>query len=58
VITHILMQSGDRCGIYNSDYHLEWCEFSYGSGSAIWSNGDNCADLRDGQGKTIDPYCY
>ena len=38
--------------------HPEWCGFSYGSGSAIWNNGGDCADLRESGGGLVDTYCY
>jgi len=33
-----VMEPGDRRGVYTNEDHPEWCGFSYGSGSAIWSN--------------------
>jgi phosphatidylserine/phosphatidylglycerophosphate/cardiolipin synthase-like enzyme len=53
-----LMQPGQTCRIYTNEDHPEWCGFSYGSGSAIWNNSGDCADLRDSTGRTVDTYCY
>jgi phosphatidylserine/phosphatidylglycerophosphate/cardiolipin synthase-like enzyme len=53
-----LMQPGQTCRIYTNENHPEWCGFSYGSGSAIWNNSGDCADLRDSSGSTIDTYSY
>jgi phosphatidylserine/phosphatidylglycerophosphate/cardiolipin synthase-like enzyme len=53
-----MMQSGQTCRIYTNEDHPEWCGFSYGSGSAIWNNSGDCAELRDSEGTTIDTYCY
>jgi hypothetical protein len=53
-----LMEPGQVCRVYTNEYHPEWCGFSYGSGSAIWSNSGDCADLRDSYGDTVDTYCY
>jgi phosphatidylserine/phosphatidylglycerophosphate/cardiolipin synthase-like enzyme len=53
-----LMQPGKVCRIYTNEDHPEWCGFNYGSSSAIWNNGGDCADLRDMTGNTVDSYCY
>ena len=53
-----MIQPGQECRIYTNEFHPEWCGFSYGSGSAIWNNTGDCANLRDGQGTQIDQYCY
>ena len=53
-----VMQPGERCRVYTNEYHPEWCGFSYGSGSAIWNNGGDCAYLRGSSGGLIDTYCY
>jgi hypothetical protein len=53
-----VMAPGETCRIYTNEHHPEWCGFSYGSGSAIWNNGGDCAELRDSYGDTVDTYCY
>jgi beta-N-acetylhexosaminidase len=53
-----VMEPGQTCRVYTNEYHPEWCGFSYGSGSAIWNNSGDCADLRDSYGDTVDTYCY
>ena len=55
---NFIMEPGQACRIYTNEYHPEWCGFNYGSGSAIWNNGGDCAYLRDGVGTLIDTYCY
>lgn len=53
-----VMAPGQICRVYTNENHPGWCGFSYGSGSAIWNNGGDCAYLRDGQGTAVDLYCY
>jgi len=53
-----LMPPGQVCRIYTNEHHAEWCGFSYGSSSAIWNNGGDCAYLKDSAGTLIDTYCY
>ena len=53
-----VMVPGQECRIYTNEYHAEWCGFSYGSSSAIWNNGGDCAYLRNSVGTLIDTYCY
>jgi cardiolipin synthase len=52
------MQPDQVCRIYTNEDHPEWCGFSYGSGSAIWNNANDCAYLRDDEGTPVDTYCY
>lgn len=58
VFPAFVMQSGQTCRVYTNEIHPEWCSFSYGSGSAIWSNTGDCAYLRNGASTLIDKYCY
>jgi competence protein ComEC len=53
-----VMEPDQVCRVYTNEVHPEWCGFSYGSGSAIWNNSGDCAELRDGYGDTVDSYCY
>ncbi len=52
------MTPGQVCRVYTNEEHPEWCGFNYGSGSAIWNNGGDCAVLREGNGVLVDEYCY
>ena len=53
-----LIQPGQTCRIYTGEHHPEWCGFSYGSSSAIWNNGGDCAYLHDPTATLIDTHCY
>lgn len=55
---YFIMQPGQICRIYTNENHPESCGFNYGSGSAIWNNGGDCADLRDSSGVSKSTYCY
>lgn len=52
------IQPGQTCRVYTNENHPEWCGFNYGSGSAIWNNGGDCAYLRDSNDVLVDEYCY
>ena len=52
------IQPGQVCRVYTNQSDPESCGFNYGSGTAIWNNGGDCAYLRDGQGKEISKMCY
>ena len=52
------MTPGQVCRVYTNEEHPEWCGFNYGSGSAIWNNGGDCATLQDGDGVVVDVHCY
>lgn len=49
---------GQTCRVYTNQNHPEWCGFNYGSASAIWNNGGDCATLRNGVNGVVDNYCY
>jgi hypothetical protein len=53
-----LMQPAQVCRVYTNEDHPEWCNFSFGSGSAIWDYAHGCAYLRDSVGTLVDAYCY
>ena len=53
-----VMQPGQECRVYTNEFHSASCAFSYGSGSAIWNNGGDCAELRNSGDSVIDTYCY
>ncbi len=52
------IQPNQTCRIYTDENHPEWCGFNYGSGSQIWNNDGDCAQLRNASGTTVDTYCY
>jgi competence protein ComEC len=52
------MQPGQECRVYTNETHPEWCGFSFGSPSALWSNNGDCGYLYDGSGNLVSPYCY
>ena len=53
-----VMQPGQVCRAYTNESHPEYCGFNYGSSTAIWNNGGDCAYLRNGTGTQVDDYCY
>lgn len=53
-----VMKPGEVCRVYTNEDHPEWCGFNWGSGSAVWDNGGECATLQDASGTLIDEYCY
>ena len=53
-----VMQTGQVCRIYTNEIHSNWCGFSYGSSSAIWNNGGDCATLKNSSSTTINELCY
>ena len=58
IFPSFVMESGKVCRVYTNEIHTEWCGFSYGSGSAIWNNGGDCAELRNSGNSVIDTRCY
>ena len=53
-----VIQPGQTCRVYTNQSHPEWCNFNYGSSSAIWNNDGDCAYLRNALGTQIDSLCY
>jgi hypothetical protein len=53
-----VMQPGQECRVYTNEMHPEWCGFSFGSGSALWSNSGDCGYLYDGAAAEVSTYCY
>jgi uncharacterized repeat protein (TIGR01451 family) len=53
-----LMQPGQVCRVYTNEDHPEWCGFSYGSASDVWTYANGCGYLRDSVGTLVDVYCY
>lgn len=53
-----VMQPGETCRVYTNENHPEWCGFNYGSSSAIWNNGGDCAFLRNAGNALVDQFCY
>jgi hypothetical protein len=52
------LQAGQTCRVYTNEIHPEYCGFSFGSGTAIWSNSGDCGYLYDAEGTLVDDYCY
>jgi len=53
-----VMQPGQICRVYTNMDNQTYCGFNYGSGSAIWNNGSDCANLRDSGDQPINLKCY
>ena len=53
-----VIQPDQVCRVYTNESHPEWCDFNYGSGTAIWNNSGDTAYLRDSNGTLIDDYSY
>ncbi len=53
-----VIEPDDVCRVYTNENHPVWCGFNYGSGSAIWNNGGDCAYLLNSQINLVDEYCY
>jgi competence protein ComEC len=54
----LVMQPGQECRVYTNEAHPEWCGFSFGSASALWSNSGDCGYLYDGADDLVSTYCY
>lgn len=52
------MQPGQECRVYTNEYHPEFCGFSFGSSSALWTNSGDCGYLYDATGTQVSSYCY
>lgn len=52
------LQPGQVCRVYTNQIHPSWCGFSFGSGSAVWNNGGDCAELQNSHDIIVDSYCY
>lgn len=53
-----VMQGGQICRVYTNENHPEWCGFNYASGSPVWNNGGDCAEIRNNWGEVVGSYCY
>jgi hypothetical protein len=51
------MAAGQECRVYTNEVHSEWCGFSFGSPSALWSNSGDCGYLYD-DGSLVSTRCY
>lgn len=49
---------GQICRVYTNETHPEYCGFNWASGSSIWDNNGECAELRDENNTLIDSFCY
>ena len=53
------LESGDIIRVYTNEVHQEWGGFSFGRGTAIWSNGDpDTAGLFDQNGQQVSTKTY
>jgi len=53
------IDAGARCRVYTDEDHPELaCSFRWGSGSAVWANGGDKAEIRDPSGALVDWFCY
>ena len=52
------LNPGQSCRVYTNEIHPEHCGFSFGRGSAIWSNSGDCGYLYDDGGALVSDYCY
>lgn len=52
------IQPNQTCRVYTNENHPEWCGFNYGSGTAIWNNGGDCATLKNSGSQLVDQLCY
>jgi hypothetical protein len=50
--------SVEDCWDVFDELHLEWCGFSFGSGTALWANGGDCGYLYNSGGEQVSQYCY
>lgn len=50
---------GSTVRLYTNEVHEEWGGFSFGRGSAVWSNSDpDTAGLYDAQGRLVSTKSY
>ena len=54
----LLIQPAQVCRVYTNQDHPETCGLSYGSATAIWNNGGDCAILKDPTDSEISRLCY
>ena len=52
------MVPGQECRVYTNEVHPEWCGFSFGGSSALWSNSGDCGYLYDDEGTLVSEYYY
>ena len=58
VFPSYMIQPGQSCRVYTNEYHPESCGFSFGSGTALWSNSGDCGYLYNSEGALENEYCY
>ena len=55
----IVIPAGGRLRVYTNEVHEDWGGFSFGRGTAIWSNGDpDTAGLYDSVGTLVSTKTY
>jgi hypothetical protein len=52
------LEPGQSCRVYTNRNFPEYCNFSFGSGSALWRNTGDCGYLFDNTGAEVSSYCY
>ncbi|MDQ2808273.1 MAG: lamin tail domain-containing protein [Chloroflexota bacterium] len=54
----VTLQPGKRIRVYTNEHHAESGGFSFGSGSAIWNNKGDAAELQDANGNVVATFAY
>jgi hypothetical protein len=55
---NFLLQAGKRIRVYTNEHHSESGGFSFSSGSAIWRNDGDAAELQDSNGAIVATFAY
>lgn len=58
VFPAMTMTAGQTCRVYTNEIHPEWCSLSFRSGTAIWNNTGDRANLMDPQGRLVSSVGY
>lgn len=58
IFSAMTMTAGQTCRVYTNEIHAEWCSLSFRSGSAIWNNAGDRANLTDAQGRLVSSMGY
>lgn len=54
----VVLQPGQAVRVYTNEVHPESGGFTFGRGSAIWTNKGECGHLYDASGAEVSTYCY
>ena len=52
------IQPGQKIRVYTDEVHSDSGGFSFGSGTAIWANKGDAAELRDATGTVVSTFTY